>query len=111
VALIDRGLPYLRLVMRTAHWRVYAVRDPTPIVTGAATLTALGPDWLSLRANRAGPALARVHFTPYWAFVQGSGCVAPAGDLTSLTLRRPGPVRLAIHFSLGRVGAHSPRCS
>ena len=26
-ALIDRGLPYLRLVMRTRHWRVYAVAN------------------------------------------------------------------------------------
>ena len=40
VALINRGLPYLRLVFRTRHWRVYAVRDATPIVQGAATLTA-----------------------------------------------------------------------
>src|SRR5581483_10213870 len=31
VALIDRGLPYLRLVMRTKDWRVYAVADPTPM--------------------------------------------------------------------------------
>ena len=43
-ALIDRGLPYLRLVDRTAHWRVYAVDHATPIVDGAATLEALGPE-------------------------------------------------------------------
>ncbi len=111
VALIDRGLPYLRLVMRTVHWRVYAVADPTPIVSGAATLTALGPDSLTLRAEHPGTALVRVHFTPYWALGQGSGCVTAAGDLTSLTLRRAGPVRLVIDFSLGRIGARSPRCT
>ena len=35
--LVDRGLPYLRLVLHTPHWRVYAVSDPTPIVQGPAT--------------------------------------------------------------------------
>ena len=36
MALIDRGLPYLHLVMRSAHWRVYAVAHATPIATGVA---------------------------------------------------------------------------
>ena len=48
-ALIRSGLPYLRPVMRSAHWRVFAVADPTPIAQGAATLTAMGPDWIALR--------------------------------------------------------------
>ena len=111
VALIDRGLPYLRLVMRSAHWRVYAVADATPLVQGAATLTGLGPDSLTLTAERPGTVLVHVHFTPYWALSEGAGCVAPAGDLTALRLRSAGPVRLVIRFSLGRIGARSPRCS
>ena len=110
-ALIDRGLPYLRLVMHTTHWHVYAVSDPTPIVEGAATLRALGPNSLTIDAHRPGRELVRVRFTPYWALGEGSGCVAPAGDFTALTLRRPGPVRLVIRFSLGRIGARSPRCT
>jgi hypothetical protein len=129
--LIDRGLPYLRPVWRSRHWRVYAVADPTPIVQGAATpralgpnsLTprALGPDWLTLlalgpnslmlRASRPGTALLRVHFTPYWAITEGAGCVARAGQWTRLTLGRPGRVRVTIAFSLGRIGADSPRCT
>jgi hypothetical protein len=110
-ALIERGLPYLRLVTRSRHWRVYAVIGATPIVEGAATLRTLGPDSLTLQAQRAGRVLVRVRFTPYWALGEGSGCVGPAGDLTALTLRRAGPVRLVIRFSLGRIGARSPRCT
>jgi hypothetical protein len=110
VKLIDRGLPYLRLVQRMPHWRIYAVRDPTPIVQGAATLRRLGPNWLELEAARPGTALIHVHFSPYWAVTQGSGCVAPAGDSTKLVVRRPGVLRVAIRFSLGRIGATSPRC-
>jgi hypothetical protein len=109
-ALIDGGLPYLRLRLQTRHWRVYAVTDPTPIVEGAASLHALGPNWLLLQAQRPGSALVRIHFTPYWAITTGSGCVGRSGDFTRLTLRRAGPVRLAIRFSLTRIGAHSPRC-
>jgi hypothetical protein len=111
VALINRGLPYLHLVLRTRHWRVYAVRDPTPIVQGAATLTDLGSDWLELDGLRAGTAIVRVHFSPYWAVVDGSGCVAPYGQYTDVTIHRPGPMKIAMRFSLSRIGATSARCS
>jgi hypothetical protein len=110
-ALIDRGLPYLRLVLRTRHWRVYTVADPTPVVEGAATLRAWGANWLSLQAQRAGTALVRVHFSPYSAITAGTGCVAPDGEFTKLSIRHAGPLRLAIRFSLGRIAARSPRCS
>ena len=109
--LIDHGLPYLQLVARLTHWRVYAVSDPTPIVTGPATLQAFGPNSLTMQAQRVGTLLARVRFSPYWALGEGSGCVAPAGDFTSVTVRKPGTVRLVISFALGRIGARSPRCT
>ena len=111
VALINRGLPYLRLVFRTRHWRVYAVRDPTPIVQGAATVSELRSDWIEVQGSRPGNALVRVHYSPYWAVVEGSGCVGPAGDYTELVVRRPGPIKIAMQFSLDRIGARSPRCS
>ena len=110
-ALIGRGLTYLRLAMRTRNWRIYAVRDPTPIVSGAATLTALDADSLTLRAHRKGTAVVRVRFTPYWLLTGGAGCVSPDGDYTKLTIRRPGTMRLVTSFSLSRVDARSPRCS
>ena len=109
--LISGGLPYLRLVERTAHWRVYAVADATAIAQGAASLQAIGPDWLTLRAARPGRTVLRVRFSPYWALSQGSGCVAPAGSFTAVTLRQPGSARLAISFALDRIGARSPRCT
>ncbi|MBV8988521.1 MAG: hypothetical protein JO372_08165 [Solirubrobacterales bacterium] len=111
VALINRGLPYLRLVLRTPHWRVYEVKDPTPIVQGPATLTALGPNSLDLQAAHAGTALLRVRYSPYWAVTRGSGCVAPAGPFTRLEITRPGALRVTIGFSLTRIGSRSLRCS
>lgn len=110
-ALIDHGLPYLKLVDRTPHWRVYAVARPTPIVSGAARLTALGPNSISLRAQRPGSALIRVRFSPYWALSGGSGCVEKDGAFTLLRLRSAGDVRLVMRFSLSRIGETSARCS
>ena len=114
VSIIDHRPAYLTLVMRSAHWRVYAVADPQPIASGAATLTALTPDSLTLRGRSAGAVRLRVHFTPYWE-LQGpaapGGCVAPAGDGTRLTLRRGGTVRLVTAFALDRIGARSRRCT
>ena len=111
IALIDHGLPYLHLVMRSRHWRVYAVAHATPIVAGAATLTALGPASLTLHADGAGTSLVHVRFTPYWALSGGHGCVAPAGQYTRVTLRAAGTVKLITSFSLSRIGADSARCN
>jgi hypothetical protein len=111
VALIDRGPPYLRLVYRSQHWRVYAVADSTPIASGPAKLLALGPNSATLVARAPGTVRVRVRFSPYWKLGQGSGCVAPDGQFTKLTLNRPGPVKLVISFSFTRIGADSPRCT
>jgi hypothetical protein len=111
VALIDHGLPFLRLVDRIRHWRIYELRDPTPIAQGAATLSWLGPNWLQLQAHKAGATFIRVRWSPYWAITQGSGCVAPSRGYTKLTTTRPGPVHIAMRFALTRIGASSPRCS
>jgi hypothetical protein len=111
VALIDRGLPYLHLVRQTTHWRIYSVLDATPMARGAAVLRALGPNWLQLEASKAGDALIRVRWSPYWAVTEGSGCVTDKDGFTGLEVRHAGPVRVAIRFSLSRIGANSPRCS
>ncbi|HEY5187673.1 MAG TPA: hypothetical protein VII87_01475, partial [Solirubrobacteraceae bacterium] len=110
-ALVARGLPDLRLVARLPHWRVYAVAGATPIVSGPARLTALGPEWLATTARAAGRLVVRVHFSPYWALATGGGCVSPDGDDVQLALRRAGSVRLVMRFALDRIGARSPRCT
>jgi len=110
-ALITGGLSYLRPVFSSRHWRVYAVRDPTPIVSGDATLRGITVNSVSLDARRPGEALLRVHYTPYWALATGAGCVEPAGSFTRLTLRAPGEVRLVIRFALDRIRSRTPRCA
>lgn len=110
-ALIDRGLRYLRLVFRSRHWRVYEVADATPMAQGPGAVRTLGPNWLTLSVRAPGTLLVRVRFTPYWKLTGIPGCVAPDGQFTKLTVDRAGTAKMAISFSLGRIGADSPRCT
>jgi hypothetical protein len=108
--LIAGGLPYLRPVFRSSDWRVYEVTAPHPMVVpaGPLTLVRLGRDELTLRAARAGSAVVRVRWTPYWR--ADGGCVERAGDWTRVTAERPGVVRMRTDFSFGRVLDHGRRC-
>jgi hypothetical protein len=101
--LIRRGEGYLREVFASAHWRVYAVRDATPLLAGAGRVTALGSDTFALDAFRPGRLLMRVHYTRYDTVLSGAGCVASApGGWTYVQARAAGPIVVGARFSLDR---------
>ena len=109
--LIAGGLPYLHQVWRSAHWRLFAVSDPQPLVQAPARLLGLDAQSFTLAAPRPGRFEVRVRFTPYWAVAQGSACVLAAGEgWSELEVRRAGVVRVGIDFALGRLLDHGPRC-
>lgn len=102
-ALIRKGVPYLEEVMRTAHWRVFAVLGATALASPPATLTQLGHDSFALRFASAGTTLVRVRYTPYWTLVTGRGCVRQGAEgWTAVSAARAGVVRVAARFSLER---------
>jgi hypothetical protein len=109
--LVAGGLPYLREVWHDADWRVYEVRDPTPLASGPARITRLGRESVTLAASAPGTVRLRMHWTPYWDVAAGAACVAPDGDFTRVEVRRAGEVRLTTRFALGRIAASSPRCN
>jgi len=109
--LIRAGLPYLRLVYASRHWRIYAVRAPVPLVSGPGRVTALGHESFSLQADEPGRLLVRVRYTPYWTITSGAGCVQRgAGGWTRVDASRRGPLRLRASFSLGRVFGAGRSC-
>jgi hypothetical protein len=109
--IVGSGLNGLRLVWQSAHWRVFELLRPAPLVSGAATLLRLGSASFSVRASRTGTALVRVHWSPYWRLAAGAGCVERGPrDLTRLRIARPGDIHVAMSFSLGRTAHHGPRC-
>ncbi|MHB8234279.1 MAG: hypothetical protein ACYDHT_06455, partial [Solirubrobacteraceae bacterium] len=111
-ARVIAGAPsYLREVWHSAHWRLFAVRDATPLAQPPSVLTRLDDDAFTLQASAPGAYVVRVRFSPYWALADGRGCVSRAGDdWTRVQTRASGNVRVAIDFSLGRVLEHGARC-
>jgi hypothetical protein len=102
-ALIERGLPYLREVFHSAHWRVYSVLGGSPLASGPGRMTALGHDSFTLLAQRAGTFVVRVHYTRYYTLTAGSGCVSEArGGWTEVRLNGRGMARVAARFSVAR---------
>jgi hypothetical protein len=108
--LIAGGLPYLRLVWRGAHWRLYGVANAVPLADPPARVLHADTDSLTLAVPRPAAVRLRVRWTPYWAVAQGDACVEPDGDWTRLRVRRAGTVRLTTRFALGRIGSRSARC-
>ena len=102
-ALIRAGLGYLHEVFSSRHWRIYAVRAPTPLLSGAARLTSLGHDSFALSAPAPAVVLVRVHYTRYWSVEHGSGCVGRGpGGWTRVVVRAAGVLRVRASFSLAR---------
>jgi hypothetical protein len=112
-ALIERGLPYLKLRWRSKDWRVYEVMLPAPFVIskGRANmqLEQLGNDRFLLRVVRPGQALVRVRWTQYW--LAHGGCVQPDQGWTLVTARHPGFLLVDIRFSLERIFERGRRCN
>jgi hypothetical protein len=110
--LIEHDPPYLRLVKRLPHWRIYAVTLPHPMVIPEEgvdiRLTKLGSDEVDLDARTAGSALVRVQWSPYW-HVKG-GCVERVGDWTQVTARHSGALRMTTSFAPWRVVLRGRRC-
>ena len=91
-ALIDRGLPYLHLGAAHADTGACTRSATRPRSSkGRRTLLALGPNSLTLDAQRAGTVLLRVTVHALLGDrSRARGASRPAGDFTKLTLRAPG---------------------
>jgi hypothetical protein len=104
--LIRSAPAYLDLRHTTEHWRIYAVRDPKPLVAplgpGRAQTLWVGRQGFALDVTRPGRFLVRLNFTPYWSIERGSGCLLRQGDWTVARTAHPGVLRVAADFSLGR---------
>jgi hypothetical protein len=97
---------FLSLRWRSAHWRIYAVRNPQPLVEpmGAAQARTLwvGRQSFGLDVTRPGDFLVRVNFTPYWSIARGAGCLLRHGEWTIARASHSGILRVSADFSLGR---------
>ena len=82
-------------VWKTSQWQLWRVTGSPGLVTGAASLTSLGPDQLVLSVSAPGQVTIRVRYTKFWSLAKGAGCVGPApGGWTSLQATTPGTFEL-----------------
>jgi hypothetical protein len=104
--LILKQPSYLDPRWSSAHWRVFAVRDPEPLVEpmggAAARILWVGRQSFGLEVSRPGDFLVRVNFTPYWSIDRGAGCLLRHDDWTIARASHPGILRVSADFSLGR---------
>jgi hypothetical protein len=112
-ALIEQGLPYLRLRWKSREWRVYEVLLPAPIVIpqGDANivLEQMQSDELLLDVKTPGEAIVKVRWTPYW-YASNGACVEPNGDWTRVIADEEGFVRLSTRFAPERLFSRGRRC-
>ena len=94
VALIGSGLDYLTEVWSSEDWRLYRVRDPTPVGAGA-----LDADSFTLDAPRAGTYAPAVNFNRYWEVSEGDACVRDENDRTVVEVADPGTIRVGVGVS------------
>jgi hypothetical protein len=94
--LIERGPAYLHQVWHDEHWRLFAVRDPAPFVSGRARGPLHpGTDGFALAARRAGTALVRIRYSRWWRVTAGRACVRRGpGGMTALRVLGAGTVRV-----------------
>jgi hypothetical protein len=105
-ALILSAPGYLRFRWASAHWRVYEVRNPGPLVVGdgrsRGRMVSLGTQSFAVRVQRPGLLTVRERYTPFWSIESGPGCIEATGNWTGLHVSRPGLVRVGIDFTPGR---------
>jgi hypothetical protein len=110
--LIRTGLPYLREVFSSRHWRVYAVAGATPLVTGPGGVIELGHNRVALYAFTPGTLLVRVHYSRYLTVTRGDACVARGPDgWTDVVARAPGRIAVRALFSLSAAFGSQPACA
>jgi hypothetical protein len=109
--LIRAGLPFLREVLASPHWRIFRFTEALPLVSGPGRLLSLGSDSFAVSAETAGGMTVRVHWTRYLTVTRGRGCVqaGPAG-WTRVRAAAPGVLTVAARFSLGRALGLSSTC-
>jgi hypothetical protein len=111
-ALIEKGLPYLRLRWKSDDWRVYEVLLPAPLVISQKrariVLEQFQSDELLLDVKRTGEAIVKVRWTPYW--FASHACVEPYGDWTKVIANEVGFVHMSTRFAPERLISRGRRC-
>jgi hypothetical protein len=93
-SLVTGGLAYLTEIWRGAHWRLYAVAAPRPIVGAPGSLAGFTAASLTIDAPAAGDIPVRVRYHR-WLNASGNAKVRKSGVWTILHVPGPGRYELS----------------
>lgn len=102
-ALVESGVPTLQLIWSSSDWRLYRVRDATPLATGAQ-VTEVGASSVTLRATAESSVMLRMQWTPYLRVVDAATgrasatCIVKKGRNTEIGLPAAGEYRVVSPF-------------
>ncbi|GAA3058671.1 MFS transporter [Streptomyces olivoverticillatus] len=71
--LVDAGPEYLRQVWQDENWRLYEVKDPTPLAAPPAVVERADAGELTITVKQAGPVLIRIPYSPWLGLVDSNG--------------------------------------
>lgn len=98
--LVASGVPDLRLVMHSAHWRVYQVQGTSGIVSGPGYLSSLDGSRVVVVATGAGMIEVRLRDNRSWRVRSGAATIDPTPSPTGwIVLQASGPG--VVHLDLG----------
>lgn len=119
VALIDAGLPYLRLEWENEDWRLYRFRGAAALVAAIdgrsddrerPRLRRLGPSGFALHGEP-GDYRVRIRWSPYWQLDGTDACAERDRGWTRIELRERGEVEVSVGLSVGGLLGRDRVCS
>ncbi|MEH0419450.1 hypothetical protein [Streptomyces sp. B21-083] len=92
-ALVTSGPSYLQPVWEDANWKIYRVKNATPLVDKPASVVSADGANMVVRMPKAGAVTVRIAYSP-WLWAE-DGCLTDEGEFTKLTVEQPGDVRIS----------------
>ncbi|WP_245239434.1 hypothetical protein [Streptomyces sp. MZ04] len=92
-ALVASGPDWLEPVWKDAHWRIFRVKDPVPMVSAPASVVRSTGSDMVLRVPTREPVTLRLVYSP-WLRAAGA-CLKRHGEFTRLTVSEPGTYRIS----------------
>ncbi|WP_241827147.1 hypothetical protein [Streptomyces graminilatus] len=92
-ALVTSGPSYLQPVWEDANWKIYRVKNATPLVDRPASVVSADGANMVVRMPKAGAVTVRIAYSP-WLWAE-NGCLTDEGEFTRLTVEQPGDIRIS----------------
>ncbi len=102
---------YLRPVWSNKDWKVYRVRDSSPLADNDATVTEVQPESLTIRASKVGWTVVKFRFTSLYQVTAGAACIEESPDgWIRLLVKQAGEIELTVALSAHDVLTSGPDC-